>query len=277
MLNELPRRQLLTSSLALAALPAEATQIKTPHDGLTAGEILVPVGDFKMPVYRAQPAQAKGKLPVVLLVSEIFGVHEHIADVALRFAQAGYLCLAPELFVRQGDAGAQPDVQTLIREVVSKVPDTQVLQDLDACAAWAAANGGDAKRLAVTGFCYGGRITWLYSAHNPAVKAGVAWYGRLVGNTSANTPQHPLDRVDQLHAPVLGLYGGQDTGIPNDTVARMQNALQASKNMNASRSQFVLYRDAPHAFHADYRPSYREEAAKDGWRRCLAWFRQHGV
>ncbi|WP_374658401.1 dienelactone hydrolase family protein [Inhella sp.] len=274
---ELPRRGLLASGIALAALPAEATQIKTPHDGLLAGEVTVPVGGFSMPAYRAQPARTKGKLPVVLLVSEIFGVHEHIADVARRFAKAGYLCIAPELFVRQGDAGNQPDVQTLIREVISKVPDAQVMADLDACVAWAAANGGDTKRLAVTGFCYGGRITWLYSAHQPAVKAGVAWYGRLVGNVSANTPKHPLDLVDQLHGPVLGLYGGQDTGIPNDTVARMQNALQASKNANASRSQFVLYRDAPHAFHADYRPSYRETEAKDGWQRCLAWFQGHGV
>jgi carboxymethylenebutenolidase len=274
---ELPRRGLLVSSLALAALPAEATQIRTPHDGLSTGEVLVPVGDFKMPVYRAMPAKPKGKLPVVLLVSEIFGIHEHIADVARRFAQAGYLCLAPELFVRQGDAAAQPDVQTLLREIISKVPDAQVMQDLDACAAWAAANGGDAKRVAITGFCYGGRTTWLYAAHSPGVRAGVAWYGRLVGNASAMTPKHPIDLVEQLKAPVLGLYGGEDPGIPNDTVARMQSALRASKNSNASTSDFVLYRDAPHGFHADYRPMYREAAAKDGWARCLAWFRKHGV
>jgi carboxymethylenebutenolidase len=274
---ELPRRGLLVSSLALAALPAEATQIRTPHDGLSTGEVLVPVGDFKMPVYRAMPAKPKGKLPVVLLVSEIFGIHEHIADTARRFAQAGYLCLAPELFVRQGDAAAQPDVQTLIREVISKVPDAQVMQDLDACAAWAAANGGDAKRVAITGFCYGGRTTWLYAAHSPGVRAGVAWYGRLVGNASAITPKHPIDLVEQLKAPVLGLYGGEDPGIPNDTVARMQTALRASKNPNASTSDFVLYRDAPHGFHADYRPMYREAAAKDGWTRCLAWFKKHGV
>ncbi|WP_326536723.1 dienelactone hydrolase family protein [Pseudorhodoferax sp.] len=274
---ELPRRQLLAGGIALAALPAEASQITTPAQGLTAGEVSVPVGDFQMPAYRAQPAQAKGRLPVVLLVSEIFGVHAHIADVARRFAHAGYLCIAPELFVRQGDAARQPDVQTLVREVISKVPDAQVMADLDACLAWAGANGGDTRRVAVTGFCYGGRITWLYSAHNPAVKAGVAWYGRLVGNASANTPKHPVDRVDQLHGPVLGLYGGQDGGIPNDTVARMQNALQSAQNPKARVSEFVLYRDSPHAFHADYRPSYREADAKDGWARCLAWFRRHGV
>jgi carboxymethylenebutenolidase len=152
-----------------------------------------------------------------------------------------------------------------------------VMGDLDASAAWAGAHGGDTRRLGITGFCWGGRITWLYSAHNPAVKAGVAWYGRLVGNASANTPKHPVDRVDQLHGPVLGLYGGQDSGIPNDSVARMQNALQGSKNPAAARSRFVLYRDAGHAFHADYRPSYREADARDGWQRGLAWFKQHGV
>lgn len=272
------RRQLLGSAVAVAALPVCAqTLIQTPSTGLLAGEVTVDVDGFAMPVYRAQPAGAQGKRPVVLLVSEIFGVHAHIADVARRFAQAGYLCLAPELFVRQGDAGRQPDTQTLIREVISKVPDAQVLNDLDACLAWAGANGGDLDRVAVTGFCYGGRITWLYAAHQARVKAGVAWYGRLVGNPSALTPRHPIDLVDALKAPVLGLYGGEDAGIPNATVAQMQTRLKASANPAAARSDFVLYRDAPHAFHADYRPSYREAAARDGWSRCLDWFRRHGV
>lgn len=271
------RRSLMAASFAAAALPVEAqTLITTPADGLLAGEITIDVNGFALPAYRAAPA-GKSRLPVILLVSEIFGVHAHIADVARRFARAGYLCIAPELFVRQGDAKRQPDTQTLIREVISKVPDAQVLADLDACLGWAGTQGGDLGRVGVTGFCFGGRITWLYSAHQAAVKAGVAWYGRLVGTASALTPRHPIDVVDALKAPVLGLYGGQDTGIPNPTVAQMQNALQRSKNLNASASQFVLYRDAPHAFHADYRPSYREADAKDGWTRCLAWFKQHGV
>lgn len=276
MLNK-ARRTLMASSFAAAALPIEAqTLITTPAEGLQAGELTVDVNGFALPVYRAAPA-GTGPRPVVLLVSEIFGVHAHIADVARRFAQAGYLCLAPELFVRQGDAGKQPDTATLIREVISKVPDAQVMADLDACLAWAGANGGDLRRVAVTGFCYGGRITWLYAAHQARVKAGVAWYGRLVGNASALTPRHPIDVVDELKAPVLGLYGGEDAGIPNATVAQMQTRLRASANPAAARSDFVLYRDAPHAFHADYRPSYREAAARDGWSRCLAWFRQHGV
>ena len=274
------RRLLMTTgaaTFAAAALPVEAqTLITTPDTGLVAGEVTIDAGGFALPAYRAAPA-GKGPHPVVLLVSEIFGVHAHIADVARRFAKAGYLCMAPELFVRQGDAKNQPDTQSLIRNVISKVPDAQVLADLDACLAWAGSNGGDRKRVGVTGFCFGGRITWLYTAHQPQVKAGVAWYGRLVGTPSALTPQHPIDRVDALHGPVLGLYGGQDTGIPNATVAQMQNALQASKNPNAAKSEFVLYRDAPHAFHADYRPSYREADAKDGWARCLAWFQRHGV
>lgn len=276
MLNE-GRRTLMATSFAAAALPIEAqTLINTPDDGLLAGEITIDVNGFAMPAYRAAPA-GQGKRPVILLVSEIFGVHAHIADVARRFAKAGYLCIAPELFVRQGDVKKVADTANLVREIIAKVPDAQVMQDLDACLAWVGANGGDLQRVGITGFCYGGRITWLYSAHQPRVKAGVAWYGRLVGNSSPITPRHAVDVVDELKAPVLGLYGGEDTGIPNSTVAQMQNRLKASKNLNASKSDFVLYRDAPHAFHADYRPNYREAAAKDGWQRCLAWFRQHGV
>lgn len=271
------RRALVMGAFAAAALPVAASTIKTPHEGLTAGEITIDVNGFAMPAYRAMPAKAKGKLPVVLVVSEIFGIHEHIADVARRFAKAGYLCIAPELFVRQGDAMNQPDIQTLVREVISKVPDAQVMGDLDACVAWAAKNGGDPKKLAITGFCYGGRTTWLYSAHNPAVKAGVAWYGRLVGTSSPLTPRHPIDVISQLKAPVLGLYAGDDPGIPNNTVAQMQNALAASPNPAARTSDFVLYRTAKHGFHADYRPMYDEAAAKDGWARCLAWFKRHGV
>lgn len=266
----------LGAGFAAAAMPIAAqTVVSTPSDGLTVGEVMVPVGDFRMPVYRAAPAGRTG-LPVVLVVSEIFGVHEHIADVARRFARAGYFALAPELFVRQGDAASYGEVAKLIAEVIAKVPDAQVMTDLDATVAWARTQGADASRVGVTGFCWGGRITWLYAAHNPAVKAGVAWYGRLVGNATPLTPKHPVDVAGQLHAPVLGLYGGQDTGIPLDTVERMKAALAAG-NAAAKKSQFVVYPDAPHAFHADYRPSFRKEAAEDGWKRCLDWFKTHGL
>jgi carboxymethylenebutenolidase len=217
------------------------------------------------------------KLPVVLVISEIFGVHEHIADVARRFARLGYLAIAPELFVRQGDAQSYGEIGKLIDEVVGKVPDTQVMGDLDACADWAQANGGDANRLAVTGFCWGGRITWLYAAHNPKVMAGVAWYGQLLGTPSTLKPTNPIDLVGKLRAPVLGLYGAEDTGIPVAAVDQMKAALAASNNTAAKQSRIVVYPGAPHAFHADYRPSYRKDAAEDGWKRCVAWFKAHGA
>lgn len=262
---------------AASVLPTLAqTAIKTPADGLTEGEVSIDVKGFKMPAYRAAP-KGKTGLPVVLVLSEIFGVHEYIADTARRFAHAGYMAIAPELFVRQGDAQSYGEMAKLIAEVISKVPDAQVMGDLDACVAWAAANGGDANRLGVTGFCWGGRQTWLFDAHNPKVKAAVAWYGRLVGTQNELTPKNPIDVVNQLHGPVLGLYGGADTGIPLDTVDKMKAALAASGNAAAKASQVVVYPDAPHAFHADYRPSFRKEPAEDGWKRALAWFKQHGV
>lgn len=274
------RRTALKAALgvgyAASTLPSLAqTAIKTPADGLTVGEVMVEVNGFSVPVYRAAPAGKTG-LPVVLVLSEIFGVHEYIADTARRFARAGYMALAPELFVRQGDAQSYGEMAKLIAEIISKVPDQQVLDDLDATVRWAGAHGGDISRLGVTGFCWGGRQTWLYAAHNPAVKAGVAWYGRLVGANSELTPRHPLDVAGRLHGPVLGLYGGADTGIPLDTVDKMKVALAAG-NAAAKASSFVVYPDAPHAFHADYRPSFRKEAAEDGWKRALAWFSQHGV
>lgn len=269
-------RTAVGTGFAAAALPIEAQQeIRTGADGLTVGEVTLPVGDFAMPAYRAMPAGGRN-LPVVLVISEIFGVHEHIADVARRFARLGYLAIAPELFTRQGDAWAYAESAKLIQEVISKVPDAQVLGDLDATVAWAATQGGDAQRLGVTGFCWGGRQTWLYAAHNPAVRAGVAWYGRLVGASSGITPKHPIDAVGALKAPVLGLYGGQDAGIPLDTVDKMKAAL-ATGSAAAKQSGFHVYAEAPHAFHADYRPSYRQEAAEDGWKRCIDWFKTHGV
>ena len=269
-------RAALGSGFAAAVLPVTAQTIRTDSDGLTAGEVTIPVGDFKLPAYRAMPAGKTTGLPTVLVVSEIFGVHEHIADVARRFAKRGYLAIAPELFVRQGDPGSYGEIGKLVSEVIDKVPDAQVMGDLDACAAWAAANGGDAQKLAVTGFCWGGRIAWLYDAHNPKVKAAVAWYGRLVGKATPLTPRHPVDVAAELHGPVLGLYGGQDQGIPLASVEQMKAAL-AKGGAAARESTFQVYPQAGHAFNADYRPSYVADAAQDGWKRCLEWLRAHGV
>jgi carboxymethylenebutenolidase len=269
-------RSALGVGFAAAAGPLVAqTVIKTDTGGLVAGEVTIPVGDFKLPAYRAAPA-GKANAPVVLVVSEIFGVHEHIADVARRFAKAGYFAIAPELFVRQGDAGSYGEIAKLIAEVVSKAPDAQVMGDLDACVAWARGQGADVARTAVTGFCWGGRITWLYAAHSPNVKAGVAWYGRLVGQANPLQPRNPVELAGELKAPVLGLYGSADAGIPLTTVEQMKSALAAG-SAAAKKSEFHVYADAPHAFHADYRPSFRKEAAEDGWKRCLAWFKAQGV
>ncbi len=273
------RRTALKAALgvgyAATAMPIMAqTAIQTPVDGLTAGEVTINSAGFKVPAYRAAPA-GKTNLPVVLLVQEIFGVHEYIADTCRRLAKAGYLAVAPEMFARQGDPRQYTEVGKLIAELVSKVPDAQVMADLDATVEWAQANGGS-KKVGITGFCWGGRITWLYAAHNPQVKAGVAWYGRLVGQASANTPSHPVNVTKTLHGPVLGLYGSADSGIPLTTVNEMKDAL-ATGSAAAKRSEFVVYPGAPHAFHADYRPSYRKDAAEDGWQRALAWFKKNGV
>lgn len=276
------RRLALQTALGLgyaaSAAPLMAqTAVKTSSEGLIEGEVVIDVNGLKMPAYRSAP-KGKSNLPVVLVISEIFGVHEYIADVTRRFAKAGYLAIAPELFVRQGDPSSYGEMGKLIAEVISKVPDAQVMADLDATLQWAGKNGGNANRAAITGFCWGGRITWLYAAHNPKLKAGVAWYGRVEGQTNANNPKHPVDLAVQLKAPVLGLYGGEDAGIPVTSVNNMKEvlALAASRgNKAATASEFVLYPDAPHAFHADYRPSYRAAPATDGWNRALAWFKQH--
>jgi carboxymethylenebutenolidase len=258
---------------AAAVLPVSAqSQVLTDTDGLTAGAVTIAVGAFEMPAYRAMPV-GQTRLPVVLVVSEIFGVHEHIADVARRFAKLGYLAIAPELFVRQGDPTRYGDVGQLIAEVVNQAGDAQVMADLDACVAWAEAHGGDTARLGVTGFCWGGRIVWMYAAHNPALAAGVAWYGPLARAYAAGD-KSAIDVASHIKAPMLGLYGGADAGIPNDSVDRMRAALVAAGN---TRSEIVLYPDTPHAFHADYRPNYRQAAAEDGWQRCVAWFRANGV
>lgn len=269
-------RAALGSGFAAAALPVVAqTVVKTAADGLEAGEVTIPVGDFKMPAYRAAP-QGKRGAPVILVISEIFGVHEYIADVCRRFARLGYCAIAPELFIRQGDASAYGEIAKLVAEVISKVPDEQVMTDLDATVAWADAQGHNSSKLAITGFCWGGRITWLYAARQPKLKAAVAWYGRLEGASTPLTPRHPVELAGALKAPVLGLYGEKDTGIPLDSVAKMKTAL-AQGSAAAKASEFVIYTDAPHAFHADYRPSFRAEAAQQGWERCVAWLRDHGA
>jgi len=274
----LTRREFVVTSLAagfaaaVLPLPAQGV-IATSAEGLEAGEVKVAVAGGEIPAYRALPAGA-GPFPVVLVVQEIFGVHEHIRDVCRRFAKAGYLALAPELFARQGDVSRMTDVQEIVQNVVPRVPDAQVLADLDAAVASAAASGrGDTARLAVTGFCWGGRIVWLYAAHSPRLKAGAAWYGRLGGATDPLHPRHPVDVAGELKAPVLGLYGGADAGIPGDSVEQMRAALRAA----GSASEIVVYAGAPHGFHADYRDNYREEPARDGWQRTLAWFAKHGA
>jgi carboxymethylenebutenolidase len=271
------RREILVTSLAtgfaLAVQPVSAETITTDTTGLTAGEVKIPVADGEIPGYRAMPDKGR-KFPVVLVVQEIFGVHEHIRDLCRRFAKAGYVAVAPELYARQGDVSKISDWKQIFSEVVSKVPDAQVLSDLDATLRWAGkSSSGDVKHAAVTGFCWGGRIVWLYAAHNPKLKAGVAWYGRLSGQPTELQPEYPLDVVAQLKAPVLGLYGGKDQGIPLEDVEKMRTALSAARKP----SEIVVFPDAPHGFLADYRPSYRPTEAADGWAQCLAWFRQHGV
>jgi carboxymethylenebutenolidase len=260
---------------AASAMPIMAqTAIKTSAEGLKTGEITYEVNGFKVPAFYAMPA-GKTNCPVVLVVQEIFGVHEYIADTCRRFAKEGYLAIATELYARQGDPTKYGEIAKLIAEVVNKVPDAQVMADLDGAVKWAGANGGDTSKVAVTGFCWGGRITWLYAAQGP-VKAGVAWYGRLVGAPNDLQPRNAIDLAANLRAPVLGLYGEKDGGIPLDSVEKMKAAL-ATGNAASKASQFVVYPDAPHAFHADYRPSYRKEAADDGFKRCVAWFKANGV
>lgn len=276
------RRTALKTALgvgyAAAVMPELAhSSVYTPGDDLVQAEVVVNVNGFNMPVYRSQP-KGDGPFPVVLVLSEVFGVHEYIVDVTRRFAKLGYMALAPELFMRHGDAQGYAAMADLFKEVINKVRDEQVMADLDAVVAWAGQNGGDINRLGVTGFCWGGRQVWLYAAHQPKVKAAVAWYGRLVGDVSERTPKHPINVAAFLNAPVLGLYGGADTGIGLNTVALMQNTLASSTNNPAALvSRFVVFDNAPHAFHADYRPSYRAEAAQAGWSQCVQWMSYHGV
>ncbi|MDQ0023631.1 carboxymethylenebutenolidase [Variovorax paradoxus] len=260
---------------AAAVMPVMAqTAISTTAEGLKAGPIKYTVNGFEVPAYAAAPAGKTG-LPVILVIQEIFGVHEYIADTCRRLAQLGYLAIAPELYARQGDPRGYTDIPKLQADIVSKVPDAQVLADLDGALSYASANGGNVAKAGITGFCWGGRFVWLYAATGK-VKAGVAWYGRLVGQPSELTPRHPVDVAANLQAPVLGLYGGKDQGIPLDTIDKMKAAL-ANGTPAAKASSFVVYPEAGHAFHADYRPSYVKSAAEDGWQRATAWFKANGV
>jgi carboxymethylenebutenolidase len=274
--TEVNRREFLVTRLAAgfaaAVSPVTAQTITTSTAGLDAGEVKIPVKDGEIPGYRARPAKGSG-FPVVLVVQEIFGVHEHIRDLCRRLAQKGYLAVAPELYARQGDVSKLSDIDD-IRKIVSKVPDAQVFSDLDAAAAWAASSeNGNASKLAITGFCWGGRIVWLYAAHNPKLKAGAAWYGRITSPPDELHPKNPLDVAGSIKVPVIGLYGGQDQGIPLDTVEQMRAALKAAGNP----SEIIVYPDAPHAFNADYRPSYRKADAENAWGRMLDWFKRYGV
>ncbi|OJW09047.1 MAG: carboxymethylenebutenolidase [Planctomycetales bacterium 71-10] len=262
----------LAVGFAAAVQPVSAQTITTDAEGLDAGAVEIPTADGKIPGYRAMPKGA-GPFPVVLVVQEIFGVHEHIKDLCRRLAKLGYYAIAPELYARQGDVSKETDFRKIIGEVVSKVPDSQVMSDLDSAVALAKSEKGDVEKLAITGFCWGGRIVWLYSAHSPALKAGVAWYGRLVGDKDDLHPKNPIDVAAQLRAPVLGLYGEADGGIPVATIEQMREAAKAGK----AEVEIHVYPGAPHAFNADYRPSYRKLEAENGWKRMLAWFAKQGV
>jgi len=263
----------LATGFALSVQPVSAEAIHTDAIGLDAGEVKIPVADGSIPAYRAMPDKG-GPFPTVLVVQEVFGVHEHIKDLVRRFAKLGYFAIAPELYARQGDPSKYTDIPTLISEIVSKVPDSQVMSDLDATEAYAKGTGkADTNKLAITGFCWGGRIVWLYSAHNPALKAATAWYGVIDRPRTELQPKYPIDLAADLKAPVLGLYGAADTGIPVESVERMRAACKAANKT----CEIVIYPDTPHGFNADYRPSYRPEAAKDGWAKMLAWFKDHGA
>ncbi len=262
----------LSVGFCAAITPVFGKTIATPSERLIAGEVKFSAGDVDIPAYRAMP-DGGGKFPTVLVIHEIFGVHEHIKDVCRRWAKLGYYAIAPELFARQGDAAAEKDMQKLMADIVAKKPDLEVLSDLDATVAFAKASGSaDLDRAAVTGFCWGGRQTWLYAAHNPSLKAGVAWYGPLAGKTSELRPKNPPDIVAELKVPVLGLYGGLDKGITHDQVVAMQKKLA-----DAGGSKIIVYDDAGHAFYADYRPSYVKADAEASWKEATAWLKEHGV
>ena len=262
----------LASGFALSAGPVSAQTITTDSAGLVAGEVKVKTADGEMPAYRAMPDKG-GPFPTVLVIQEVFGVHEHIKDLCRRLAKSGYFAIASELYARQGDPTKYTDIPKLIAEIVSKVPTAQVMSDLDASVAYAKASGkADTAKLAVTGFCWGGFATWMYAAHNPGLKAAVAWYG-VDRKTSDIIPKNPIDVIGELKCPVLALHGGQDQSIPKEMIDKRQEACKAAGKI----CEYKIYPDAPHGFNADYRPSYRADDAKDGWARMLAWFKEYGV
>ncbi len=269
----LGRRAFLTTSVAVgfaaAVQPVMAQVIHTDSEGIVAGQVAVPVKDGQIPAYRAYPAKGAAPFPTVIVVHEIFGVHEHIQDVARRFAKLGYYAIVPDLYSRDGDV-AKMEKMDDVMAVVRKTPDAQVLSDLDSTFEFLGKTGqADTNRLGITGFCWGGRVTWLYSAHNPKVKAGVAWYGPLASSDPARPSAISL--APTLKTPVLGLYAGKDAHITQDDVTAMKTALKGSK------SEIVVYPDADHGFNADYRPSYNKQDAEDGWKRLREWFKTNGV
>jgi carboxymethylenebutenolidase len=270
-------RHTLSSGFALAVAPIASTVLATDAAGLVVADVKVPTASGQIPAYSASPS-GKTKAPVLLVVHEIFGVHEHIKDVCRRLAKLGYFAIAPDLFARHGDATQVSDKNELMQKIVSKASDAQVAGDLDATVAWAGRQAGaDVNRLGITGFCWGGRVTWIYAAHQPALKAGVAWYGKVTGDRDALRPKLPVDLVGDLKAPVLGLYGGKDQGIPVESVEQMKQALSASSNPVAKKCELKIYPEAGHAFAADYRPSYRKVDAEDGFQRLRAWLKKNGV
>lgn len=247
-----------------------SSTIHTPNTGLQQGLFELPVADAALKAYFARPSEGNN-WPVVIVVQEIFGINEHIQDVCRRFAHQGYFAVAVNLFQRQGNPESYTDIAQLVKELAAQVPDDQVMADLDASVEWAANQSADARRVAIAGFCWGGRIAWLYAAHNPYCKAASAWYGRLVKGHGAIHVRHPIALVNDLYGPVLGLYGARDTSIPLEDVHRMQEKLSQG-NQAAKASRINVYDDAGHAFFADYRPSYRASDAKHGWQETLDWF-----
>ena len=262
----------LITGFTLAATKVDAQVIHTDTAGIEAGDTKIPVSDGELPAYYARP-DGNGPFPIIMVVEEIFGVHEHIKDLCRRLAKVGYLAVAPELYARIADLSKMSDPEQIIRDVISKAPDATVLSDLDATAAWAGKHRGDPARLGITGFCRGGRDVWLYDAHNPALKAAVAWYGPVGGKPSAIQPRNAGDVATELKAPLLGMYGGKDTSIPEaDVRAAMAKAKESGKTVD-----LIVFPNSAHGFNADYRPSYNPDDAKAGWARMLAWFKQHGV
>ena len=272
----LARRGMMMSGLitgfTLATARVEAQALHTDEKGLVTGAFKLPTSEGDLPGYFARPEGA-GPFPTVIVIEEIFGVHEYIKDVCRRHAKLGRLAVAPELYARIGDLSTMTDAAVIVRDVISKAPDDRMLADLDSAATWAATNHGDPARLGVMGFCRGGRDTWLYAAHNPHLKAAVAFYGPLGGGRNAIQPHTPSDVIDQLKCPLLGLYGGADPSSPPALI----HEAEAKARADGKTVEIHVYPDAPHGFHADYRPSYRPEAAKDGWRRMNEWFKKYGV